>query len=180
MHDNTCKTNRYNRPLSIFVTSDNNLKTRIVAQAIVDDETQFSYEWVFQCVKEATSISPRVFVTDSDPAVSGAVATQFPDTFHMHCIWHIGQNLPKQLKGKLGSNFDNFTKDFYTTRNGLTEKQFNKRYTYCVMELLKFIYKILLLYLQFCHSSSLFFYCNSVDFFIVIIRLHHFLIRHHH
>ena len=47
MHDNTCKTNRYNRPLSLFVTPDNNLKTRIVAQAIVDDETQLTYEWVF-------------------------------------------------------------------------------------------------------------------------------------
>jgi hypothetical protein len=55
MHDNTCKTNHYNRPLSIFVTPDNNLKTRIVAQAIVDDETQFSYEWVFQCVKKVTN-----------------------------------------------------------------------------------------------------------------------------
>ncbi|CAG8725885.1 12275_t:CDS:2, partial [Rhizophagus irregularis] len=38
-----------------------------------------------------------------------------------------GQNLPKQLKGKLGSNFDNFMKDFYMTRNNLTEKQFNER-----------------------------------------------------
>ncbi|CAG8619737.1 17321_t:CDS:2, partial [Gigaspora rosea] len=43
MHDNTCKTNCYNQPLSLFVTPDNNLKTRIVAQAIVDDETQSSY-----------------------------------------------------------------------------------------------------------------------------------------
>ena len=64
MHDNTCKTNRYDRILSLFVTPDNNLKTRIVAQAIVDDETQLSYEWVFRCVKEATGIPPKVFVTD--------------------------------------------------------------------------------------------------------------------
>src|SRR3954453_12137189 len=128
MHDNTCKTNRYNRPLSLFVTPDNNLKTRIVAQAIVDDETQFSYEWVFQCVKEATGISPRVFVTDGDQALNGAVITQFPDAIHMHCIWHIEQNLPKQLKGKLGSNYNNFMKDFYKARNSLTEEQFNERY----------------------------------------------------
>lgn len=73
MHDNTCKTNRYNRPLSLFVTPDNNLKTRIVAQAIVDDETQYSYEWVYQCVKEATGIPPKVFITDGDPAVNAAV-----------------------------------------------------------------------------------------------------------
>jgi len=63
MHDNTCKTNCYNCPLSFFVTPDNNLKTRIIAQAIVDDKTQFSYEWVFQCVNEITGISLRVFVT---------------------------------------------------------------------------------------------------------------------
>ena len=43
MHDNTCKTNRYNCPLSLFVTPDNNLKTQILAQAIVDDETQSLY-----------------------------------------------------------------------------------------------------------------------------------------
>jgi MULE transposase domain len=128
MHDNTCKTNRYNRPLSLFVTPDNNLKTRIVAQAIVDDESQFSYEWVFQCVKEATGVAPKVFVTDGDPAVNAAVAIQFPNAFHMHCIWHISQNLPKQLKGKLGSSFNDFIKDFYKARNSLTERQFYERY----------------------------------------------------
>ena len=131
MHDNTCKTNRYNRPLSLFVTTDNNLKTRIVAQAIVDDETQLSYEWVYQCTKEATGVSPRVFVTDGDPAVNAAVMIQFPDAFHMHCIWHINQNLPKQLKGKLGSSFDDFLKDFYKARNSLREEQFNERYLRC-------------------------------------------------
>ena len=54
---------------------------------------------------------------------------QFPDTFHMHCIWHITQNLPKQLKGKLGSSFGKFMKDFYTVRNSLKEEQFNERYS---------------------------------------------------
>jgi hypothetical protein len=127
MHDNTCKTNRYNRPLSIFVVPDNNLKTRIVAQSVVDDETQSSYEWVFKCIKEATGVLPRVFITDGDPAVNGAVVTQFSDTIHMHCIWHICQNLPKQLKGVLSSDYNNFIKDFFIARNSLTKEQFNKR-----------------------------------------------------
>ena len=86
IHDNTCKTNRYNRSLSLFTTPDNNLKTRIVAQAIVDDESQLLYEWVFRCVKDATGISPKVFVMDEDPAVNGAVVTEFPNTYHIHCI----------------------------------------------------------------------------------------------
>ncbi|CAB4492897.1 unnamed protein product [Rhizophagus irregularis] len=128
MHDNTYKTNRYNRPLSLFVTPDNNLKTRIVAQAIVDDETQLSYEWVFQCVKEAIGVSPKVFVTDGNSAVNATVIIQFLNTFHMHCIWHISQNLLKQLKGKLSSSFDDFMKDFYKARNSLREEQFNERW----------------------------------------------------
>ncbi len=53
---------------------------------IVNDEIQFSYEWIYQCVKEATSISPRVLVTDDDPAVNAAVMVLFFDAFHMHCI----------------------------------------------------------------------------------------------
>jgi len=145
MHDNTCKTNRYNRPLSLFVTPDNNLKTRIVAQAIVDDETQFSYEWVFQCVNDATGVLPKVFITDGDPAVNAAVIVKFPDAFHMHCIWHISQNLPKQLKGKLGSSFNDFMKDFYKARNSLTEGQFYERY-----------------WLTFCLFYFLFTHCNYI------------------
>jgi hypothetical protein len=110
----------------------------------------------FSMCKEATGISPRVFITDSDPAVGGAVVTQFPDTFHIHCIWHIGQNLPKQLKGKLGSNFDDLMKDFYRARNSLTEKQFNERYVvYCVIELSFLVITIVLVICHFlirlCH-----------------------------
>ncbi|GBC27899.2 protein FAR1-RELATED SEQUENCE 5-like [Rhizophagus irregularis DAOM 181602=DAOM 197198] len=72
-------------------TPDNNLKNRIVAQAIVDDETQLSYEWAFQCVKEATGASSKVFVTDGDLAVNATITIQFPNTFDIHCVWHISQ-----------------------------------------------------------------------------------------
>ncbi|CAB4469564.1 protein FAR1-RELATED SEQUENCE 5-like [Rhizophagus irregularis DAOM 181602=DAOM 197198] len=106
----------------------NQHQTQIVAQAIVDDETQLSYEWVFQCVKEVTGMLPKVFVTDGDPAINAVVTIQFLNTFHMHCIWHISQNLPKQLKGKLSSNFDDFMKDFYKARNSLREEQFNEKW----------------------------------------------------
>ncbi len=86
MHDNTCKTNHYNHPLLIFVVPDNNLKTCIMAQAVVDDEIQFSYKWVFKCIKEATSMLPRVFITDGDLVVNSTIMTQFSDSFHIHYI----------------------------------------------------------------------------------------------
>ena len=70
---------------------------------------------------------PRVFITDGDPAVNGAIMTQFSNTSHIYCIWHICQNLPKQLKGVLGSDYNNFIKDFFIARNSLAEEQFNKK-----------------------------------------------------
>ncbi len=89
MHDNTCKTNRYNCPLSIFVIPDNNLKTYIMAQAVVDDKTQFSYKWIFKYIKEATGMLSRVFIIDGDLVVNGVIMIQFLDSFHIYCIWHI-------------------------------------------------------------------------------------------
>ncbi|CAG8727762.1 21900_t:CDS:2 [Cetraspora pellucida] len=65
---------------------------------------------------------------DGDPAVNSSVIVQFPNAFHIHCIWHISQNLPKNLKGIIGSSYDNFMKDFYTIRNSLTEEKSNKRW----------------------------------------------------
>ena len=87
----------------------------------------------FSMCKRSNWYCTKVFVTDGDLAVNGAVAIQFPDAFHMHCIWHIGQNLPKQLKGKLGSSFNDFIKDFYKARNSLTERQFYERYLLTIL-----------------------------------------------
>ncbi|CAG8594821.1 2611_t:CDS:2 [Funneliformis mosseae] len=128
MHNNTCKTNHYNHLLSLFITPNNNLKTRIVTQAIVDDKSQLSYEWVFRCVKDATSISLKVFIMDGDLTIEGMVLTEFSSTYHIYYIWHISQNLPKRLKGELDSSFSNFMKDFFKSKNSLTKTQFNERW----------------------------------------------------
>jgi hypothetical protein len=63
--------------------------------------------------KQPVYILSRVLVTDGDPAVNTAVMIQFSNTFHMYCIWHISQNLPKQLKEKLDS--DRTLKNTYKT-----------------------------------------------------------------
>ncbi len=57
----------------------------------------------------------------SDPAVEDAVLTKFSNTYYIYYICHISQNLPKRLKGEFGSNFSNFMKDFFKTRNSLTK-----------------------------------------------------------
>src|SRR5436190_12675021 len=128
LNDNTSKTNRYEMSLSFFVAVDNNMKSRIVAQALMDCETKDAYAWVLQCTLDATSgIMPRVFVTDADPGMDMAIRLKYPSTFPIHCIWHIGRNLPLHLKSKLGGSFDNFKKEFYECRNSLEQETFENR-----------------------------------------------------
>ncbi len=58
---------------------------------------------------------------NGDLAVEDEVLIEFLNTYHIYCIWHISQNLPKRLKEKFGSNFSNFMKNFFKTRNSLTK-----------------------------------------------------------
>jgi len=44
LNDNTTKTNRYEMPLSLFLVVDNNTRSRLVAQALMSDETTESYK----------------------------------------------------------------------------------------------------------------------------------------
>ena len=129
LNDNTAKTNRYELSLSFFVAVDNNMKSRIVAQALMDRETKDAYAWVLQCTLDATGIAPKVFITDADPGMDVAIRLKYPLTFPIHCIWHISQNLPLRLKSKLGGSFEQFKKDFYECRNSLDQEIFEQRWT---------------------------------------------------
>ena len=52
-------------------------------------------------------------ITNANPAMDAAIAQIYPQTRHLYCIWHIGQNLPKNLKSKLHSNYEEFTKKIF-------------------------------------------------------------------
>ena len=102
IHDNTARTNKYNYPLSLFILIDNYNKSRLAAQAFLQDEREESYEWLLRCCLEACEIAPLTFVTDADPAMIAAISTIFPETRHMQCLYHLYQNLPKNLRSILG------------------------------------------------------------------------------
>ena len=129
LHDNTSRTNKYNYPLSLFVIVDNDGKSRLGAQAFLSDETQESYEWVLQQTLDATGFEPKVILTDMDPAMDAACKIVYKNTYHIHCIWHMSQNLPKRLKSKLGTeNFKQFVCDFWKMRNSLCVDVFEQRF----------------------------------------------------
>ena len=127
-HDNTAKTNIYGLPLSIFVVVDNNYNTRPVAQAFLDDETLESYAWSLRIMLQVLHIYPAVMITNADPTMDAAITQIYPQMKHLHCIWHISQNIPKNLKGKLHGNYEEFAKKFFQCRNKLSIKCFEHDY----------------------------------------------------
>ncbi|GBB92335.1 hypothetical protein RclHR1_00020038 [Rhizophagus clarus] len=115
--------------LSLLVI--NNTKIRLVCQGLsADDETSSNCQWFFQCLRDATGdLAPQVLFSDSEPALINAVSIILPETKHFPCIFHIQQNIHKKLKQRLGSNYEDFLKNFYRTRNSLNEPDFERRWT---------------------------------------------------
>ena len=129
LNDNTAKTNHYQMSLSLFLIVDNNTWSRLVAQALVSDETTESYTWILECTKKATMAEPLVFVTDADPAADAAVCQIYESTYQIHCIFHISENLPKNLKSKLHDQYESFVHDFFLCRNSLCEENFYEQWS---------------------------------------------------
>src|SRR6266540_1436931 len=128
LNDNTIKTNRYQMLLSLFLAIDNNTRSRLVAQALVSDETTESYKWILEYMKKATMTEPLVFVTDADPAADAAIRQIYLTTYPIYCIFHISKNLPKNLKFKLYDQYDSFVRDFFICRNNVCEELFYQKW----------------------------------------------------
>ncbi|CAB5358378.1 unnamed protein product [Rhizophagus irregularis] len=93
------------------------------SQAFIQDETEESYLWLLKCLKH-TNIEPKTIITDSETAMIGALQEELPNTFHVICIYHLSQNLSKQLKSILGKDYIKFLNDFYTACNSISEDIF--------------------------------------------------------
>jgi hypothetical protein len=91
--DTTYNTNRFQMMLCIIAVVDNNYKSRIVASAIIDDETLNTYRWLFDAILTETGISPGVIFTDSDPSMIQSIKEIYLNTKHLLCIFHIDLNL---------------------------------------------------------------------------------------
>jgi hypothetical protein len=128
----TYNTNRFQMMLCILTVIDNNYKTRIVASTIIEDETLDIYRWIFDTILTETGVYPRVIFTDSDPSMIHSIKEIYPNTQHLLCIFHIDLNLRKKLKGKLGSQFEEFHHKFYVCRNSLCEELFECRWNQLV------------------------------------------------
>src|ERR1051325_595033 len=126
--DSTYNTNQFQMILCVVTVVDNNYRTRIVACAIIEDETLDTYRWIFDSILNETGVSPRIVFTNSDPSMIRSIKDIYPNAQHLLCIFHIDLNLRKKLKGKLGNQFEKFRSKFYVCRNSLCEELFECRW----------------------------------------------------
>ncbi|MGH7955104.1 MAG: hypothetical protein ACREOZ_04005, partial [Gloeomargaritales cyanobacterium] len=93
-------TNTYGFKLGLFVTVDENGKTRIVAGSFVKQEDVASFEWVFkQWDKFMHGKSPAVIFTDSDKSMASAVKKVWGTSIkHFLCTYHLSKNFHQHIK----------------------------------------------------------------------------------
>ncbi|CAG8641921.1 23301_t:CDS:2 [Racocetra persica] len=100
-----------------FVQNDN-MQSRIIAQAFICNEIIETYQWVLQITKKMTNNRCScVFVTDGDPAMEQTIFLEYPEIKHLFCIWHVKQNIKKMLCSKLKDSFNEFYSRFWQCRN---------------------------------------------------------------
>ncbi|CAB5216371.1 unnamed protein product [Rhizophagus irregularis] len=118
----------------VFVRhSDNYGRFQNVANALVEDELSSTYLWILKCLMKATdNIIPKSIWMDFEPELINAISQVFPNTQHFLCLFHIWQNIIKHLKTPLGSNFNNFSKAFYSCKNSLSIEIFEQRWEFMI------------------------------------------------
>ena len=127
--DTTSRTNKYNMVACFFVVIDNCNRSRLVASALLEDETEDSFIWTLKMINKCTEdLIPQVIFTDSDLAMASAIRSEFPISVHCLCLFHIDLNIKKNLRNKLNSSeFMEFRKDFFICRNTLVAELFESR-----------------------------------------------------
>ena len=110
--DTTYRKNKERRPFAMFIGVNHHKQTVIFGAALLYDETAEIFMWLFKTFTTAVSGKKlKTILTDQDAAMAKALASQWPETYHRLCIWHIYQNAAKHLSNVF-ERFREFSKDF--------------------------------------------------------------------
>ncbi|XP_062114158.1 protein FAR1-RELATED SEQUENCE 5-like [Humulus lupulus] len=110
--DTTYRKNQEGRPFAMFLGVNNHKQTTVFGTALLYDETAETFMWLFDTFATAMSgKKPKTILTDQDAAMAKALSSQWPETYHRLCIWHIYQNAAKHLNNVF-EKFREFSKEF--------------------------------------------------------------------
>ncbi|XP_062119244.1 protein FAR1-RELATED SEQUENCE 7-like [Humulus lupulus] len=111
--DTTYRKNHDCRPFAMFVGVNHHKQTTLFGVALLYDETCETFIWLFDTFSEAMlGKKPKTILTDQNTAMANALESQWPETYHRLCIWHIYQNATKHLSSSVFKKFRQFATDF--------------------------------------------------------------------
>ena len=93
--DATYRVNKYSLPLVIFSGFNYSGRNCLFGVAIVNNETESTYEWVFKKFFETQFQKyPRILITDQDLSM---IIKGYKDLIehYLHCSWHFCKKLKK-------------------------------------------------------------------------------------
>jgi zinc finger SWIM domain-containing protein 3 len=112
--DTTFGTNKEYIPFGVFLGLNQFKETTIFGAAILFDETEDSFLWLFETfLSTHGGKQPRTIYTYQDAAMGKTIPKIFTDSYHGLCTFHIMQNAVKHLspvKGEDGVESENETK----------------------------------------------------------------------
>ncbi|CAD6955022.1 unnamed protein product [Tilletia laevis] len=120
--------NVYNMPLNVFSVIDGCGKTRNIGYAVQDREDHASHAWVLHALLRTTGKKPSVIISDQDAAFISAVREVLPTSHHVLCLYHLWQNIVKQLKGKLRGQWVSFAQSFWRVYKAPSPNAFEARW----------------------------------------------------
>ncbi|KAF0891306.1 hypothetical protein E2562_009481 [Oryza meyeriana var. granulata] len=112
--DTTYKINEHGRPLTLFLGVNHHKQISIFGAALLYDEAEESFKWLFDTFKIATNgKQPKTILTDRSMAATTAAATTaaWPGTVHRLCPWQVYQNSVKHLN-HIFQGSKTFARDF--------------------------------------------------------------------
>ena len=105
--DTTFGTNRFRMSLLVLVGVDCENKNTSFGFALLDNEREDTFVYIFEGFLNRTQRQPTVIFSDQCHALVNAITKVFTQSRHFLCSWHIGQNVKKHFHGlllkKLGS-----------------------------------------------------------------------------
>ncbi|XP_057954594.1 putative protein FAR1-RELATED SEQUENCE 10 [Malania oleifera] len=99
--------------LGVWFGIDNHGRAIFFGCVLLQDETYHSFRWAMQTfVKFMRGRCPQTIVTDVDSGLRDAIASEFPNTKHVICMWHILSMVPSWFSLLLGSQYEDFKSEF--------------------------------------------------------------------
>ncbi|XP_024044629.1 protein FAR1-RELATED SEQUENCE 5-like [Citrus clementina] len=85
-------------PFAPFTGVNHHLQSIQFGCALLQDETEVTFQWLFETWLEAMGGRPPVsIITDQDLAMKRAIVMVFPNTHHRLCLWHIKKKFAEKL-----------------------------------------------------------------------------------